>query len=127
MSQFETQFNPLSQDLSFTADNYTAYQKTPDVKVKGTLYKPLCYFAFTQKITQIKVAYLSGSVTMCNFKTINEMSLVSLPPTSACVHFVVITNYDIGVASYGLMFIQGFMKSSQLVESRLNCLRLQLC
>jgi hypothetical protein len=68
MSQFETQLNPLLHDLSCTADNYSAYQKSPVVKVKGTLYKPLYYFAFTKKITSTKVAYLSGSATMCNFQ-----------------------------------------------------------
>jgi uncharacterized OB-fold protein len=40
---------------------------------------------------------------------------VSLPSTSSCVHCVAVTNYDVEVASYGIIFTQGFIKSSQPV------------
>ena len=54
------------------------------------------------------------------------MSLITFLSTISCVHYV-ITNYHIQVASCDIIFISGFMKSSQQVEEKqLSCLRLHL-
>jgi len=74
-------------------------------------------FCIYHKVTSTKISYLAGSVIF-NLKTLNEMSLVPFLPTSSCVHYVVITNYNVQVTSYDIILISGFMKSSQQVEEK---------
>jgi len=75
-------------------------------------------FCIYHKVTSTKISYLAGSVIIFNLKTLNEMSLVIFLPTSSCIHYVIITNCHVQVTSCDIIFISGFMKSSQQVEEK---------
>jgi hypothetical protein len=75
-------------------------------------------FFIYHKVTSTKISYLVGYVTIFNLKTLNEMSLITFLPKSSCVYCVVITNYHVQMASCDIIFISGFMKSSQQVEEK---------